>query len=449
MEKYIPFARKYRPKFFKEVVGQEVPVRILKNAVKLNKISHAYMFFGPRGVGKTTVARILAKAVNCLNPSEGEPCGACENCSLIDRGIFPDLIEIDAASNRGIDDIRSLRESVNYTPMKGKFKIYILDEAHMLTKEAFNALLKTLEEPPPSTIFVLCTTEGDKIPPTIASRCQRLMFSRVKKEEIISYLEMISKREGIDFEREALEEIAIASDGCLRDAASLLDQASSFGENKVTKEGLESLLGILSMGKTREFLNLIIEGDIQRSLELLKDYYLRGINLIRLWENMTAEIRNIILSKTLEEPEKIIEHYDEFYQKFNDKPVEAFLYLESIFTRALAETRYKGTFDAFRIAIIKAIIVKEIVPLSKVIFGKAVMSVSSEEKSERDETIERLISELEAKKEGEKIIYEIEENIYKAFEDKLEEYKKKRGNVEFRIKEKDKKKGNKSTATLF
>jgi len=192
MEKYIPFARKYRPKYFREVVGQEIPVRILKNAIKLNKISHAYMFSGPRGVGKTTVARILAKAVNCLNPSEGEPCGACENCLLIDKGTFPDLIEIDAASNRGIDDIRSLRESVNYTPMKGKFKIYILDEAHMLTKEAFNALLKTLEEPPPSTIFVLCTTEADKIPPTIASRCQRLMFSMVSKEKVVDYLEGIS-----------------------------------------------------------------------------------------------------------------------------------------------------------------------------------------------------------------------------------------------------------------
>ena len=229
---YIPFARKYRPKTFSEVVGQEVPVRVLKNAIRLGKLSHAYLFAGPRGTGKTTIARILTKAVNCLQPKEGEPCGVCENCVAIDKGSFPDLIEIDAASNRGIDDIRSIRDAVSYAPIKGKYKVYILDEAHMLTKEAFNALLKTLEEPPPRTIFILCTTEYEKIIPTILSRCQRLIFSKLREDQIVENLKRICQKEGLECEEKALYMLAKLSDGGMRDAVSLLDQVSTYGEGR-------------------------------------------------------------------------------------------------------------------------------------------------------------------------------------------------------------------------
>ena len=202
---YIPFAKKYRPKRFGEVVGQTAAVRTLKNAIKTNRVANAYIFAGPRGVGKTTIARILAKALNCLNPTpEGEPCGECEHCRSIDKGNFPDLVEIDAASNRGIDDIRQLKESVSYAPIKGKYKVYIIDEAHMLTKEAFNALLKTLEEPPPRTVFVLCTTELDKIIPTIQSRCQRVIFKKIPEGLIVERLKEICSLGGLNTRRRLL-----------------------------------------------------------------------------------------------------------------------------------------------------------------------------------------------------------------------------------------------------
>lgn len=181
---YEPFARKYRPKDFDSVVGQEHVVNTLKNAINLNKVSHGYIFAGPRGVGKTTIARILTKSLNCEKGITDKPCGICENCIEVDKGSFPDMYEIDAASNRGIDDIRSLKENVNYAPIKGRYKVYIIDEAHMLTREAFNALLKTLEEPPPNNIFILATTELHKIPDTIRSRTQIFMFKPIKASQI-------------------------------------------------------------------------------------------------------------------------------------------------------------------------------------------------------------------------------------------------------------------------
>ncbi len=451
MERYLPFARKYRPRFFREVVGQEVPVRILKNSIRLNRISHAYIFAGPRGVGKTTIARILAKALNCLNIKDSEPCGICENCQLIDKGNFPDLIEIDAASNRGIDDIRTIREAVAYTPIKGRYKIYILDEAHMLTKEAFNALLKTLEEPPPSTIFILCTTEMDRVPPTIISRCQRLIFSKVTEDKVVEYLKRICTNEGIEYEEDALYEIARASEGCMRDAASLLDQASSYGEGKVNKEILESLIGILSIEKVREFLSFIIEGDIERAVGLLDEYYLRGINLLRFWEQLINEVRNILLYKSVKDTDRFFGGDTRFYERYSKVSTEALLYLENILSRSLTELRYRDTVETLRIALIKSSIIKDIVPISKILTAGKFESVEKDKDSGKegiDPHIMEVIESLESRKEGEKVVYIIDENVYKAFRTELEKFKRLKGNVEFEVRD-SKKKQRRDTASLF
>jgi len=326
---YVPFARKYRPRRFSEVVGQDVAVRVLRNAVRLGKLSHAYLFAGPRGTGKTTLARILTRAINCLQPEEGEPCGRCENCLAIDRGSFPDLIEIDAASSRGIDDIRAIRDAVSYAPIRGKYKVYILDEAHMLTREAFNALLKTLEEPPPRTIFVLCTTEYEKIMPTILSRCQRLIFSKLREEEISEYLKSICEREDIQCEEKALITIAKISDGGMRDALSLLDQLSTYGEGRVNSEVLEEFLGIVSQERVRDFLRMLLSSEVDSALAFLNDLSHRGFNLPRFWDFLEEELRGLILYKSLKEPEKVMA-VEDFHRSMGNIPLNALLYVEKV-----------------------------------------------------------------------------------------------------------------------
>lgn len=412
---YIPFARKYRPKFFREVIGQEAPVRILKNAIRNNRVSHAYLFAGPRGVGKTTIARILAKALNCKNPQEGEPCGECEHCKEIDKGIFPDLIEMDAASNRGIDDIRNLKEAVNYKPIKGKHKVYIIDEAHMLTKEAFNALLKTLEEPPPNTTFILCTTEYDKIIPTILSRCQRIIFSKVPKKKVIEYLKKICKEEGLECEEKALELLAVASEGCMRDAASLLDQASVYGEGKVNSKVVETFLGILSKESVRKFLKYLLESEVDEALAFLKEISERGYNLTRFWESLGEEVRKAILVKSLKNPEKLVEDWQD-YEEFKKFPLEALLYVENIITRGNQEARTRDPFWAYELAVIKAKIVKDILPVSQL--GRVIVKEEKPEVKE-EETPPKAVSRIKEEKEkGEKKI-SVEEIIESLEKDML------------------------------
>src|SRR3989344_3003758 len=239
--------RKYRPQVFSEIIGQEHVVQILTNAITAAKISHAYLFSGPRGSGKTTIARLLAKAVNCEDKKDYEPCNKCPSCLEINQGRSLDLIEIDAASHRGIDEIRELKEGIKFTPTKSKYKVFIIDESHQLTKEAANALLKTLEEPPSHAIFILATTEIQKMIPTVISRCQRFDFRRLTLPEILKRLEIISKKENLQIEKEALEVIALNSGGSFRDAEGLLDQVIIFSgkEKEIKAEDIKDFLGIV------------------------------------------------------------------------------------------------------------------------------------------------------------------------------------------------------------
>lgn len=355
---YIPFARKYRPKTFKELVGQEIPATILKNAFIYNKVHHAYIFAGHKGTGKTTTARIFAKLLNCLNPQEGEPCNQCQNCIGIEKGTFVDLIEMDAASNRGIDEIRSIKEGANYLPMQGKYKVYIIDEAHMLTKEAFNALLKTIEEPPPSLMFILCTTEFDKIPPTIQSRCQKFMFSKASKQNIKAYLKRIASVENIQIDEEALDIIADLSDDSMRDAASLLDQASTYGNNKVTIDILKAMFGPVDKASIRKFLELLVKSDTKETTAMLQTINERGYNVRLFWEEVYKELKNILRAFAIGDSAE--------YKEFLSKPLEIYLYLEDIINQGFGAMYQKDPILALEITILKASLIKDFVPISDV-----------------------------------------------------------------------------------
>src|SRR5574344_1890265 len=257
-DKYIPLYRKYRPQKLEEIVGQEHIKRALANAITLGRISHAYLFTGPRGTGKTSTARILAKSLNCVNGPTVEPCGKCASCQDITNTVPIDVIEIDAASNRKVEDAQNILEKIQYAPVNGKYKIYIIDEVHMLTNTAFNALLKTLEEPPENVIFILATTEPHKIPITILSRCQRFEFKRITKEDIANRLELICNENNITSSKDALAVIAQAAEGALRDGVSLLDKIISSGVTNITEENAREILGITKSSITFTVLNSII-----------------------------------------------------------------------------------------------------------------------------------------------------------------------------------------------
>ncbi|MDH3599593.1 MAG: DNA polymerase III subunit gamma/tau, partial [Candidatus Tectomicrobia bacterium] len=259
-------ARKWRPQTFDDVVEQQHVTRTLKNAIQLNRVAHAYLFAGTRGVGKTTMARVLAKALNCDHGPTPEPCGACTACLEITQGASMDIVEIDGASNRGIDEIRDLREALRYLPTRGRYKIYIIDEVHMLTKEAFNALLKTLEEPPPHVVFIFATTELDKIPYTILSRCQRFEFKRVSLSGIVSHLDHIIQREGLSISRASLLRVAKAAEGSMRDAQSLLDQVVAYCGTEANDDEVGHLLGSVGSETLARCLSALFQQDAETVL---------------------------------------------------------------------------------------------------------------------------------------------------------------------------------------
>lgn len=287
---------KYRPRTFEEVVGQEPITRTLQNALRQGRIRHAYLFAGPRGTGKTTMARLLAKAVNCLADEEKRPCNACSICTAINEGRLLDLIEMDAASNRGIDEIRDIREKVGFRPSEARFKVYVLDEAHMLTEPAFNALLKTLEEPPPHVIFALVTTDPHKIPATIISRCQRFDFRRVPLPAIVNRLAAIAQQEGMKAEPAALELIARQSAGALRDAISLLDQLTSYGD-EITLEQVQNVLGTVTTAVAAQLASCLADGQIAAGLDLINRALDDGADPRQLGREVIEVLRVLLLIK--------------------------------------------------------------------------------------------------------------------------------------------------------
>jgi DNA polymerase-3 subunit gamma/tau len=294
---YVVLARRWRPQLFKEVVGQEHVTKTLQNAISADRIAHAYLFSGPRGVGKTTVARILAKAVNCKEGPQPEPCEKCTTCTEISSGRSIDVIEIDAASNRGIDEIRELRESVKFTPVSGRYKVYIIDEAHMLTIEAFNALLKTLEEPPGHVIFILATTEPHKIPATILSRCQRFDFRMLTRKEITDRLRGLVKADNLSVDDEALSLIAESADGAMRDAESILDQLLSFGGGEIQTEEVSNLLGLGAHHLLDQLVGNILQSDAAESLKSLNVLADHGADLNQCLKKLVGYFRDLMVYK--------------------------------------------------------------------------------------------------------------------------------------------------------
>ena len=289
--------REYRPLVFDDVIGQDHIIRTLKNQIKENSMSHAYLFCGTRGTGKTTTAKILSRAVNCQAGDQDHPCNQCPSCQSILDSSNLDVIEIDAASNNSVDDIRELRDTVKYTPANSKYKVYIIDEVHMLSQGAFNALLKTLEEPPSYVIFILATTEPNKIPATILSRCQRFDFKRVSVGDLIDRMRSICQSESIDIDEDALRIIARNGQGSVRDSLSILDKCLSFGGSSLTGDQVLDLLGGSDPGQLLEMAKAIIDADVCRSMKMIDDYFMWGKDLRLLVEDITDFFRSLMMVK--------------------------------------------------------------------------------------------------------------------------------------------------------
>ena len=295
---YTALYRKFRPLTFSEMVGQEHITRTLKNQIIANRVGHAYIFNGGRGTGKTSAAKILARAVNCLNPKDGEPCNECEICKGALSGALTDIVEMDAASNNSVEDIRSIREEVNFLPTKAKYRVYIIDEVHMLSQGAFNALLKTLEEPPEHVKFILATTEPQKLPATILSRCQKFDFKRISNEDIIKRLELVAKESNIEITKQALNIIATLSEGAMRDALSILERCVQDGENNIDENKIKELVGIPKITFINSISEAIIEYNIDKAMESITKVLEEGKDLNNLLWEIIKYVKDILMVKT-------------------------------------------------------------------------------------------------------------------------------------------------------
>jgi DNA polymerase-3 subunit gamma/tau len=339
---YISLYRKWRSQDFDEVVGQSAIVQTLKNAIANERLAHAYLFTGPRGTGKTSTARILAKALNCEKGPTGSPCGKCDNCTKIRDGHSVNVIEIDAASNRGIDEIRELREKVRYAPVEGRYKVYIIDEVHMLTSEAFNALLKTLEEPPSHTIFILATTELQKVPATISSRCQRLDFNRIKLAEIEAHLKKIAKAEGFTIDDKAINLISRVGEGAMRDSISLLDQVVSFAGKNVTYDKVITLLGTADEDLLCAFGEAMAANDAARLMDLVKTGLAEGRSTPQVTRDLVGHFRNLLHVKVGSDEvlELTTDHLDKLKKQVSLFPFERLTQIIRTLARAELDMKW-------------------------------------------------------------------------------------------------------------
>jgi DNA polymerase III subunit gamma/tau len=374
---YQVFARKYRPQTFDDLVGQAHVTRTLKNAVEQNRLAHAYLFVGPRGIGKTSTARILAKALNCVNGPTVTPCGVCDSCKEIAAGNSLDVLEIDGASNNGVEQVRELRDNVRYAPSKGHFKIYIIDEVHMLTSAAFNALLKTLEEPPPHVKFIFATTEPQKVLPTILSRCQRFDLHRIPANLIAKHLQFIAEKEKITLDPAAAHAIAKGADGGLRDAESMLDQLVAFCGEKIAEPDVLSVFGFTSEQTVTNFTDKILRGETPAALELLHAEAENGKDMMKLMSDLISYLRDLLVGKV--KPDALADDLNpELQQSLEAQAamIETDRLLELIDQFAAAEGRMKWAPNKrlhFEVAVIKAIQTLSQVTLNEVIANLAAL----------------------------------------------------------------------------
>ncbi|MDQ3115029.1 MAG: DNA polymerase III subunit gamma/tau, partial [Verrucomicrobiota bacterium] len=368
---YQVFARKYRPQTFEDLVGQDHVTRTLQNAVEQNRLAHAYLFVGPRGIGKTSTARILAKALNCINGPTTTPCGVCDNCKEIAAGNSLDVLEIDGASNNGVEQVRELRDNVRYAPAKAKYKIYIIDEVHMLTSQAFNALLKTLEEPPEHVKFIFATTEPQKVLPTILSRCQRFDLHRIPANLIAQHLQFIAGKEKITLEPAAAHAIARGADGGLRDAESMLDQLVAFCGEKIAEADVLNVFGFTSEQTIAGFTEKILRGQTSEALAVLDEQGAAGKEMMKLMGDLIAHLRDLLVFKV--RPDALAdEAAPEIQSSLGEEAalVETDRLLELIEQFAGAEGRMKWAPNKklhFEVAVIRAIQTLSQVTLSEVL----------------------------------------------------------------------------------
>lgn len=422
---YLALYREFRPQTFDEVIDQEHIVETLKNQIMSKKIGHAYLFCGTRGVGKTSCAKILAKAVNCLSPRNGSPCGECEVCKSIQSNGNLDIVEIDAASNNGVDQIRDLREKVNFLPTVAKYKVYIIDEVHMLTESAFNALLKTLEEPPEHVIFILATTEPEKIPATILSRCMRFDFKLVDNESLTKLLKEVFDKIGVKYDENAVDLIAKAGKGSVRDTLSIAEMCKAYTDKKLSGEVVEKCLGFTDNSTIKEIVNAVVGKNGSIIIEKIENIYNSGKNLSVLLTEISEYFKNILIKKIVPNfdlgmPENILKEYQDIGEKCDEK----FL-VEAIKTFSISTNEIKTCDDqkSYIIAVLLGLfydpnmqienLKNRIAILENYIKNGDFLQNNSENSKKNSENLQKNAEKIE--NNGEKVLKDKEKNAYEIF----------------------------------